>query len=122
MQDVRRQAFRHQFHIVPRSLPQIAAFAKQIMNLKCMIPSRPSESEVEINPSCLGVERIEIDDDNDDVGKIVGRFAVTNQRWVIGAVEAQIAIALQRRILFANPIDSGDQIPSSSRRNQDRDA
>jgi hypothetical protein len=80
------------------------------MDLKGVSRIETERIEIEINPTCLGVERIEINDDDNNVGKIIGCFAVTNQRGVIGTVEAQIAITLQRRILFADPIDPGNKI------------
>ena len=120
MQDVCRETFRHEFHIVPSTLPQKAAVAKQIMNLKGLSRFESERIEIEINPACLAVEGIEIDDDDDDVGKIFGRLAVTNQRWIISSVEAKAVIALQRGILLANPIDPSDKVPSSSRPNRDR--
>src|SRR5689334_12968415 len=87
VQDVRWEALRQQFYIVSRSLPQVAAFAKQIVNLKGMSCVEAEGMKVEINPARLGVNRIEIHDDDDDVGKIRRRFAVTNQRRVISPVE-----------------------------------
>jgi hypothetical protein len=80
------------------------------MDLKGVSRIESERIEIKINPTCLGVERIEINDDDDNVGKIFGRFAIANQRGVIGIVEAQIAITLQRRILFADPIDPSYKI------------
>jgi len=51
---------------------------------------------------------IEIDDNDDHVGEVVGCFAVTDHRRIVGLVKSQIGIAMEGWILTADPIDPRD--------------
>ena len=66
-QNMRRKAFRRKRHVIPRTMPQILTLTEQVMDPESLIGVQPKGSEIEINPSRLRVEAIEIDDDDDYV-------------------------------------------------------
>src|SRR5579862_7955081 len=66
--------------------------------------------QVRTNPAGLSMETVEIDDHEYHVSEIVCCFAVTDHRWIICFMKAQVTIALQCRIFFANPVDPRDKV------------
>ena len=58
----------------------------------------------------LHVMRIEVDDDQHGVGAVGRRLAVGDDLGVVGRVEAQRPIGLQRRMLAADLVDARDQL------------
>ena len=88
------------------------------MNLESLIGVQPKGTEIEINPSRLHVEAVKVNDDDDYVGKIVGRLAVTDQLRIIRFMKTEVAITLQRRILFADLVDPRNKISQAAGRMQ----
>lgn len=107
---MRWETLRDQLHIVRRSLPQIFAVTEQVVNLKRAIRIHSNRPKIEMDPPGLRVKAIEIDDDDDHVGKVVRCFAVTDQGWIICFVKAQVAVALQRQIFLADAVDAGNKV------------
>ena len=60
-----------------------------------MIRIHSNCTEIKINPACLPMEGIQIYNRQDHIRPILGCFAVTDQRGIVGLVELQIVIALQ---------------------------
>src|SRR5487761_999374 len=69
-------------------------------------------------PAGLFVKGIEIHNHDNYVGKIIGRLAKAQKKWVVGFVKSKTAVALQCRIILADSIDPGDQVPKVSLRIQ----
>jgi hypothetical protein len=97
MQNMRWQALGCEFDVIPRTVPQITALAQQIMSLKRMIRIHSNCTETKINPAGLPMEGIQIYNRQDHIRPVLGCFAVTDQRGIVGLVELQIVIAPQCR-------------------------
>src|SRR5215470_5686757 len=107
---MRRKAFWDEFHVIPGTLPQKTAFAKQVMNLKRMTRVQADRTQIYARPTRLSVKTVEIHDDDNYVRKIVSCLAVTQESWIIGFMELQVAIALQRRVALPDVVYFGDKI------------
>ena len=83
-----------------------------------MIRLQPEGSQIEMNPTCLPVEWIEIDDHHDHVAQVVGCLAVANQHRIVRAMKAQVADALQCRVLLADTVNAGNDVLQTPRRTQ----
>ena len=62
-----------------------------------------------LHPTGLHMVRIQIHHCGDHVVKILRLFGVTDDLLVIGFMEAQAPITLQRRVLAANAVDPSDE-------------
>jgi len=74
-----------------------------------MIRIESERMKIEIDPSRLRVKRIEVQNNHNNAGKIVGGFAIANQRWVVRVVKAQIPIALKRWVFLSNAVDASNE-------------
>src|SRR5580700_1402785 len=79
------------------------------MNLKCLSGIQSKGRKFKSNPAGLSVKTVEINNHEYHVREIVRCFAVTDQRWIICFVKAQVIIALQCGIFLSNPVDPGDE-------------
>src|SRR5215469_46696 len=79
---------------------------------------QPDGTQVELEPTSLLVKAIKIYHYDDYAREIVGIFAVTEERRVIGFMKPQVAITLQRPVLFANAVQPGNDILEAVRRIQ----
>src|SRR5215467_8674005 len=79
------------------------------MSLKRMALVETDRAQVEAEPAPLLVKAVEIYHHDDYVSEIVASFAVTKECRVIGFMKPQVVIALQRRVLFANAVQPGDE-------------
>jgi len=106
---MRWQIFRRELNIIPRTLPQKPALTKQVMSLKRMTRVQSDGAEIEIDPARLHVETIKVHHDDDHAGEIIGGLAVTNQCWIVRSMKPQVVIALERPVLFADPVQPGNE-------------
>ena len=65
--------------------------------------------KIEINPAALDMKTIQIRNHDDHTREVVRGFGIANQSRVIRLVKAQVAIALQGRILPANAVHTGNE-------------
>src|SRR5262249_30259642 len=63
-----------------------------------------------LDPAVLHMVRIEIEHNEDPIRSLSRCLAVGDDLSVVGRMEPQRAIRLQRRMLVADPIDSRDQL------------
>ena len=61
------------------------------------------------------MERIEIHDHHDHVAQVVCGLAVAKQHRVVCVMKPQVAVALQCRVLFADTVDSGNEVLQTPR-------
>src|SRR5579872_1706544 len=115
---MRRQTSWCQFHVIPWSLPQKSPIAEKIMNLECVIRFESQRTQVQIHPAGLFVKGIEIHNDDNYIGEIIGRLAKAQQEWIVRFVKSKPVVALQCRIAFADSIHPGDQVRKASLRIQ----
>jgi hypothetical protein len=91
---MRRKAFGRELNVILGALPQKPAFAEQVMNLKRMTRVQPDRAQIDVDPARLHMKAVKIHHDDDYARKIVSRLAVTKERWIIGSMKLQVAIAL----------------------------
>src|SRR5436190_4241456 len=76
---------------------------------------QPEGTEIEIDPTCLAVEGIEIDDHNNYVAQVIGGPAVANQHRIVRSMKTQVMVTMQCRVLFADTVDSGNDLAQTPR-------
>src|SRR6185436_8263760 len=102
-EDVRRQGVGIELHEVAPAAPGVTARRDQILHLVAA-----GGRAVEIEPARLLVMRIQVDAHQD---KVVALFLrVADQLVVVGRMEAQVPVALQRRVLVADSVQPADQL------------
>ena len=74
-----------------------------------------SRSYVEAVTARLDVVRVEVDDDQDDVGEVGSGLPVGDHLVVIDREEPQVAVEVERRVLAADGVDPGDEVAEGPR-------
>ena len=82
---------------------------EQVLDLELAVRRQLPRGERQPHVAVLHVERIEVDDHDQQIGAVLGALAVAEQLGVVGGVEAQAAVALQRRMRAADRVDLRDQ-------------
>src|SRR5216684_4996796 len=85
------------------------------MRLKCPAWVEPERGEIEVYPTCLLVKRVQIAEDDYNVGKVVCRLAITDHFRIVRLMKKQIGVTLQGSILAANAVDACDEILQAPR-------
>ena len=57
----------------------------------------------------MGMVRIQVCNDQHDVGEVFGVLAVTDKLFVINRMESQAPVALQGRVFSPDPVDPTDK-------------
>src|SRR6266850_2748341 len=96
-EDVRRQGVGIQLHEVAPAAPGVVARGDEILERI----GRGGRA-VEIDPARLLVMRIEVHGDQDEVVALLLRIA--QQLLIVSRVEAQVPVALQRRVLLPHVV------------------
>ena len=92
------------------------------MGLKCAPGIQAEGGQIEVDPAGLFMKRVQIAEDDDDVGKIVRRLAIADDCGIVGRMKTQIGVTLQGKILAANAVDAGDKILQAPRALRDPNA
>ena len=92
-ENVRGNAAGIQRHEIAWPLPQEARARQQIVHLECAALRQTQGLQVELQPTCLGMMRIDIHDHEDRIAVLPG-FAVRDQCVIVSAVKLQAAVAL----------------------------
>src|SRR4051794_12602974 len=90
--------------VVVRAFPEVAPAAEQVLDQEFLAFGDVELSERQAYPARLDVERVEVDDHQDEI--LLLAFRVTDQLVVRDRVEAQAPVRLQRRIAFSYGIQS----------------
>ncbi len=77
---------------------------QQVVNLKCIVRSEPQHVQIQMNPSRLNQERIEIDDYEDGVAAVGRPLRIADERGIVCGMEMEPLIAFECRVL---PPDAG---------------
>src|SRR5438067_8149575 len=88
-----------QLDVVPRGVPEVACVAEQIVHLE--------RARSEFDPPGLGVMRIGVHDAQYLVVPVL--LAVREEAVVVDRVESERVVALERRVLAADAIETGDE-------------
>ena len=108
-QDAPGGAARVERHRMPRALPELSLALEEVLHLERPLRVQPERGKVERHVSGLGVARIHVDQHQDHVAPVLGCLAERQQRGIIGLVEAERPVPLQRRVAPPNRIDRGDE-------------
>src|SRR6185437_2804504 len=99
--------------VVVLAAPEAAGGAEQILDREAV-----TEAEVgagNLDGTVLDGEGIEVDADDEHVGKVAAEAGVEEHLGVVGAEEAQAFDALQGGMLAADLVDAGDGVFDVSR-------
>src|SRR3954469_3364478 len=101
-ENVRRQGVRIQLHEVAPAAPGVMTRGDEILERVTR-----AGGAIEIEPAALRVVWIEIDGDEDQVVALLLRVA--QEVVVVGGVEFEIPVALQRGVLLSHLVQPGNQ-------------
>src|SRR5690242_4344601 len=101
-EDMRRKGLRIELHEVAPARPGVAAAAQQVLQVVGL-----ALAPREVDPARLQVARVEVDGDEDQVFAFLLR--VDEQLVVVGGMELQAPVALQRRVLPADVVEAPDE-------------
>ncbi len=76
------------FHIVSGSLPQVPGATQEVVNLVRLAGVQFERSEGKLQPSRMGVMRVQVYDHQYNVGMIFGMLAVTEKLFIIYRMKA----------------------------------
>src|SRR5437879_8787904 len=99
-----------QLHNVSRALPQIAGAAQQVVHLIGFVSGKPKLLEGHLNPSRMHVMRIQVDDDQNDIGQILGVLAIANKLVVLDGMESEAPVMVKRRVLATDPVHNANYL------------
>src|SRR4051812_47364540 len=105
-----RHRVRIDLYVIARSLPAVIGIGEQVLHLEGMLRIKTEITEVQPDPSRVGVIRTQVDNDQDNVGSIGSTLAVANQLISIRRMKAQALQPMQRGILGTNPIYQADEL------------
>jgi len=108
-EDVSRYHLGVQLDEIARRIPLVACLAQQVVGLEGL-GREPQFGEWQLQPAGVGVVRIQVHHCQNDVGEIRRVFTVADQLLVVDRMEAQAAVALQRGVVPADPVDAGDEV------------
>ena len=110
-----RHPVRIQFDVVARPVPDVVGTRQQIVHLKRLVRIHPQRRQIQTGPTGLRVVGIQVHQHQNDVGVLVGGFAVADDLLVIDLVKPQAPVGLQRRIALANTVQQGDEVAQAVR-------
>ena len=90
----------HQVNVWPGQL---------VVGLERLVGRQAEGGEVEGERRLLHAGRVEVDDAQHHVAAVVAALGVGDDLLVVGAVEAQVAQPLQRRVAAADVVEPGDE-------------
>src|SRR6185437_4193795 len=97
------KGLRVELHEIAPAGPGVAPAAEEVLHLVSL-----ALAPGEVQPAGLDVLRVEVDDNEYE---IVFRFFTENQQMVVvGGMELEAPVALQRDVLPPNPVQPGDQL------------
>src|SRR5258706_9427531 len=102
-EDVRRQCVRIELDEIAPAAPGVMARGDQILERVAV-----ARRAIEVEPSRLLMMRVEVDCDQDQV--VAYLLRVAQHLVVVGRMEAQAPVALQRRIFLSHVVELGDQL------------
>ena len=85
------------------------------MHLKGLLWIEAEIFRWQLHPSGLGVMRVQIDHNHDDVTLVVCAFAEAENLRIIDRIEAQVAIALESAVFVPDPVDAGNKLFKATR-------
>ena len=101
---MRGQTLRVQLDIVARSSPDIFRVGQQIVHLIGLARIEVQRVQRQIDHAGLSALRIQVHDHEDDIQKVVGHFAVSDDLFVVHRMKLQAQslcnAGFSRRILF----------------------
>ena len=110
MEDVSWHDLRMQLHVVSRALPAVRGVRKQVRHLKRLLTIKAQHLQVQVKAARLAVVWIEIDDNQQTIGQVLGTFAITEQCLIVSGMKAETPIVLQGAMGSANVIHSGNEV------------
>src|SRR6266852_3695113 len=114
-EDLRRRRIRIELDVVARSVPDVPRPAEELMRLVAAISVDAQRLERQRDHADLLVMWIDVDDGQDHVCKVVGALGVGDDLVVLGGVEHQAVVAVQRRVLTPNLVEHRDQLAKAAR-------
>src|SRR5438105_6112424 len=97
-----------QLHIVSRALPQIAGTAQEVVYLVGFVSGKPKLLKGNLNPSRMHMMRIQVDDDQNDIGQILGVLAIANKLVVFDSIKSEVPVMVKRRVLNTDPVHNAN--------------
>src|SRR5919108_2194048 len=104
----RRRLLQREPYLRRRPLPERAFVREQLVHLVRLVGLDAELEERHVEDRFLRRVRGEADGDEDLVRPVLGHLRIEDHAVVVRAVESQVAIELQRRILVANPVQRRD--------------
>src|SRR5687768_5432797 len=107
-EDVRHALGGIELHVVPRPAAGVARAVEQVLDNKRRVWSDAEVGDRHLDPAVLHAVRIGVGHDEHVV--TAAGLAEPQQRGVVGPVEAQRLVLLQRRMDAADVVDARDQL------------
>ena len=85
------------------------------MHLKGLLWIEAEIFRWQLHPSGLGVMRVQINRNHDDVALVVCAFAEAENLRIVDRIEAQVAIALESAVFVPDPVDAGNKLSKATR-------
>src|ERR1700704_1464538 len=114
-EDLRRDGVRVDLDIVAWAVPQVTRPAQKLVRLKTAVAPDAEVLERQGDHAGLSVVGVDVDDGEDNVGKVGGGLGVGDQLLVLGWVEPEAAIAVQGRVFNPDFVDQCDQLAQAVR-------
>ena len=94
-----RNELRIQSHVVAMALPQVPFASQQVVDLVGMVRRKAQFLDRQFHPTRLRMVGVEVHHDQNRVLPVFALPAVAQQLVVVDRMKAQVAVALQGRIL-----------------------
>src|ERR1700748_43687 len=98
-----------ELHVIPATGPHIAGIAQLIVYLITRILFDLEFIKGQSHEPCLGAERVQVNDDDNQIHTVGGAFTVTDNLLIIDRMEVERPVALKRYIVAAHAVDRRDE-------------
>src|SRR5215207_8603176 len=89
-------------------VPEMGLAGEEVLDLERFVGFQTPLRQRQMEPGLMGIEGVEVDDDQHPIRAIGCRLAVGSDVLVVAGVETQIVIEVQGRVLAADGVDAGD--------------
>src|SRR3979411_3348559 len=91
-------------------MPRVLRVCEQVVHDEGPVPVQTELAHVEVEPTGLWMGRIEADDAQDDVVAGIGPLAPAHQRVVVGRVEPQVPVAVERGMIPSDRVEPSQEM------------
>src|SRR6202011_1264114 len=114
-EDLRLRRRRAELDIVARPVPYVTRAAQELVRLVAAVSVDAERVERQVDHSHLPVVRIDVHHREHDISEVVRALRVGEDLVVLGRVEHESVVALQRRVLASHLVDQGDELAKALR-------